>query len=212
MKMQPIPPDAKIRQLCELAKIPEANRATFAQDLAASIALANRRGVDYRSPDGALPILSDAEVVSAAAMALLNAIAACGAETKLNLQGLLLEGNLDDRIAAIHDVFAAADLIADALNTPNGKERDGRGRPSTKIGDPGLPAGELFAFEAFLHVKHAGGRLTFNETANAVASGSAFAFFEACKPLLSEGIVPKVYSVSRLKYLRAQALGKTQAK
>jgi hypothetical protein len=210
MRMQPIPPDAKILQLCEIAKIPEPARAAFAQDLTAAIALANRRGADYRSPDGALPILGDAEAVSAAAIALLNAIAACGEETKLNLQGLLLEGSLDDRIAAVHDLFAASDLIADALNTANGKDRNGKGRPSTEIGNPGLSAGELFAFEAFVHVKHAGGRLTLNEHGSERGrvglGGSAKTFFEACRPLLHGINLPG--SASRLKDLRAQALGK----
>jgi hypothetical protein len=202
--------DAEICDLCHIAKIPEASRVIFAADFRAAIAKANRRGADYRSPDGAAPIIAGAKAISAAANKLLDAIEECGAETRSLMQGMLLEGELNDRVQAVHDLFSASDLIADALNNANGRPRNAKGRPSTEVGDPGLPAGDLFAFEAFLYVKHAGGRLSINET-NGTWGGNSLPFFSACGPLLPKGVILPA-SPSRLKDLRAQALGKQRAK
>jgi hypothetical protein len=196
--------DAEICDLCHIAKIPEASRVIFAADFRAAIAKANRRGADYRSPDGAAPIIAGAKAISAAAIKLLDAIEECGAETRSLMQGMLLEGELNDRMQAVHDLFSASDLIVDALNNANGKPRNAKGRPSTEIGNPGLPAGDLFAFDVFLSVNHAGGKLTLNETGRDLVSGSLLLFFNVSRPLLPNGVVPPA-SLSRLKDIRAQA-------
>ncbi len=201
--------DAEICDLCQIAKIPEANREIFAADFRAAIAKANRRGADYRSPDGAAPIIAEANAVSAAALKLLRAIEECGAETRSFMQGMLLDGVLNDRIIAVNDLFSASDLIADALNNANGKPRNAKGRPSTEIGNPGLPAGDLFVFDVFLSVNHAGGKLTLNETGRDLVRGSLLLFFNACRPLLPNGVAPPA-SLSRLKDIRAQAAGRAE--
>ena len=132
--------DAEIQKLCvcEIAKIPEAARTNFADDFRAVIAKATRRGKDYKSPDGAAPIIADAEAASAAAIKLFNAIEKCGAETRSLMQRMLLEGTVDETKLAVHDLFTASDLIVDALNNANGKPRNTKGRPSTEVGNPGF--------------------------------------------------------------------------
>jgi hypothetical protein len=58
--------DEEIIELCQIAKIPEAGRSMFADDFREVVAQAVRRGKDYKSPDGAAPIIADATAISVA--------------------------------------------------------------------------------------------------------------------------------------------------
>ncbi len=61
-----------------------------------------------------------------------------------------------------------------------------------------MPAGDLFAFDAFLYVKYAGGSLSINET-NGAWGGSSRPFFSACGPLLPKGVTVPVNRTGKIK-------------
>jgi len=198
--------DAEIDQLCSLAKIPHESRTKFAESIRTVINSGQKLDASYRTPDPAVSLMAEGNAISDAAFKLLDAIDKASSETQSFMQGLLIYGELADRVQAVHDLQSVSSLLVQALQFANGKDRSSKGPPSKAILSPGLPAADLLAFDIFAIVGQSGGKLTLNETGSERRpGGSMLDFFDLIRPMLPEGVLPAGFSLSRLKDLRKQA-------
>jgi hypothetical protein len=180
--------EAEIDQLCSLAKIPHESRTKFAESIRTVINIGQKLDASYRTPDPAVPLMAEGNAISGAAFKLLDAIDKASSETRSFMQGLLLAGELADRVQAVRDLQSVSIQLVQALQFANGRDRSGKGAPSKTILSPGLPAADLLAFDIFAIVGQSGGKLTLNETGSERRpGGSMLDFFDLIRPMLPEG-------------------------
>src|SRR6266481_8065042 len=111
-----VPDTADIDELCQIAQIPEASRASFANEFSDAVNAAIKAGEEYRTPPGFLPLMvANGRAVADAAFNLINALEDCDPNATRLMNGLLPEGTLDEHVQSVRNLLVVANQLAKAF-------------------------------------------------------------------------------------------------